>query len=225
MISNGGMATTLAEILVELGGISANRVRLIPPPGHATLADLQSVNDGGNQGLCELVDGTLVEKAMGYEASVVAASILFILKKFITPYGLGIISGADGFFRLHTSTRGPDVAYLARERLPMGRFPSDAYPALAPNLVVEVLSPGNTKAEMARKRLEYFHAGVEVVWIVDCAERSVAVYTSPSEVTLLGEKQIINGGPALPGFSAPVSQFFIDLDIGIAPSGELTPDD
>jgi Uma2 family endonuclease len=60
-----------------------------------------------------------------------------------------------------TTTRGPDVAFIEKNRLPGGGFPRQAYPALAPNLVGEVLSPGNTKAEMARKRLEYFHAGVE----------------------------------------------------------------
>ncbi len=212
---NSGMAITLDDYLVELGGISASRVRLSPPPGQATLADLIEVNRADSQGLFELVDGTLVEKGMSYEASVVAASILFILKTFVARNQLGLISGADGFFQLQSTTRGPDVAYVARERLAGGVFPSEPFPELAPNLVVEVLSPSNTKAEMSRKRLEYFHAGVEVVWIVDCVNRSVAVYTSPSKVKVFGEQQTIDCTQVLPGFSSPVALFFADLDIGV----------
>ena len=214
MSPNLAIATTIQDRLVELGGISASRLRLTPPPGLATHADLVAANESGKESLVEWVDGCLVEKAMGYEASVVAAAIAHILRQFVSIHRLGLISGADGFFRLLDSTRGPDLAFIALERLPNGVFPSQSYPQIAPNLVVEVLSPGNTKAEMARKRLEYFHCGVQIVWIVDCTHRSVAVYTSSSNVRALSETQTIDGGIALPGFSSPVADFFADLDIG-----------
>jgi len=214
MSSNASVATTLQDRLTDLGGIDPSRVLLTPAPSQATLADLISVNNCANHGLCELVDGTLVEKAMGYEASVVAATILFILKQFVSRFRLGLISGADGFFKLQSSTRGPDVAFVARDRLPGGVFPTQVYPELTPNLVVEVLSPGNTKAEMARKRLEYFHAGVQVIWMVDCENRSVAVFTSITDVRIFGETEEVNGGKAIPGFTSPVADFFVDLDIG-----------
>lgn len=219
VILNRGVAITLEEQLAELGGISAARVRLSPPPGQATVADLLAANTVDKRSLFELVDGTLVEKAMGYEASVVAAAILRVLGTFVSANRLGLISGADGFFQLQSTTRGPDVAFVARRRLAGGKFPSEPYPHLAPNLVVEVLSPGNTSAEMARKRLEYFHAGVEVVWIVDCVNRSVAVFTSPSQVVVLGEQDTIDCTSQLPGFASPVAQFFADLDIGLEQDG------
>lgn len=216
MSINLAVATTLEDCLAQLGGVAAERVRMTPPPGQATFADCIAANESGERGLYELVDGTLVEKAMSYEASVVAATILFLLKSFVSQRRLGLVSGADGFFRLMSSTRGPDVAFVSRDRLPGGVFPTQPCPALAPNLVVEVLSPGNTKAEMARKRLEYFHSGVELLWIVDCMHRSVAVYTSPSDVVVLGEGETIDGGELLPGFKSPVAEFFADLDIGLA---------
>ncbi|MEZ6136566.1 MAG: Uma2 family endonuclease [Pirellulaceae bacterium] len=181
------------------------------PPGTATSDDLIAANAGSGP-LCELIDGTLVEKSMGFEASVVAMTIARILGTYVFAQKLGVVSGPDGMFRLLDNTvRGPDVAYLARARYPGGKFPTDAFPALSPNLVVEVLSPSNTKAEMSRKRIEYFHSGVELVWIVDCTSRSVAVYTSPSRVTELGEEQIIDGGQVLPGFTSPVVDFFSDI--------------
>jgi Uma2 family endonuclease len=118
------------------------------------------------------------------------------------------------FQLLASSVRGPDVAFVSRERLPDGRFPAAVYPAIAPDLAVEVLSPGNTKGEMSRKRIEYFHSGVRLVWMVDCADRSVAVYTSPSAVRVLAADDTIDGGDVLPGFTNPVADFFADLDLG-----------
>ena len=189
-------------------------VRLEPAPGYAKLSDLLKVNESGPRGLYELVDATLVEKAMGLEASIVAMAIGRILGYFVSKNQLGLVSGPDGFFQLLDSTRGPDVAFISRNRLPDGKFPTESYPAIAPNLVVEVLSPGNTKAEMARKRLEYFHCGVQVVWMVDCTHRTVAIYTSPSEWCVVKEHEMIDGGDAIPGFTSCVGDFFADLDIG-----------
>ncbi len=214
MNHNSGVAETLTDYLTQLGGISADRVRMSPPPGTATFADCIAANESGSRGLCELVDGTLVEKAVSFEASVVAIAISAILGQFVSRHRLGLISGADGFFRLPTSTRGPDVAFLSRERLPQGKFPREVYPSIAPNLVVEVLSPGNTKAEMARKRLEYFLSGVELMWIVDCSHRTVAVCTSLTDTFVLGEDDVIDASNVLPGFTASVRDFFTDLDIG-----------
>jgi Uma2 family endonuclease len=203
---------SLAERLQELGGIVADRVRSSPAPGTATLDDLIYANDHSKP-LCELIDNTLVEKAVGFEASVVAATIVALLRNFVVAQRAGIVSGADGMFRLlASSVRGPDVAFLSRDRFPGGQFPREAYPSLAPDLAVEVLSPGNTKAEMMRKRIEYFHSGARLVWIVDCRSRSVAVYTSPVGVTILDEEATITGGDVLPGFECVVADFFSDLD-------------
>lgn len=213
MSTNFGTAHDFSQLLQDLGGISTDRVRLEPSPGDATLQDLITVNHS-TQRYCELIDGTLVEKAMGYEASVVAGTILRLLANFVSVQRLGLISGADGMFRLlPTSTRGPDVAFLHRERLPDGKFPKEPYPSLAPNLAVEVLSPGNTLAEMTRKRTEYLHAGVQLVWIVDCVHRTIAVYNSEGQRAILKETDTLGGATVLPGFECLVADVFVDLDI------------
>jgi len=213
-VTHSAVSSSIGDRLTELGGIAPDRVRSVPPIGSATISDLIQANDH-NRPLCELIDQTLVEKAMGFEASVVAATIARILGNFIYQRRLGLVSGADGMFQLlSTSVRGPDVAFVSTARLPGGKFPREAYPAIAPDLAIEVLSPGKTKAEMSRKRIEYFHSGVRLVWLVDCVNRSVAVYTSPSTVTILGEESTIDGGDVLAGFTAPVAEFFADLDLG-----------
>jgi hypothetical protein len=193
---NAAVSSTMADRLEELGHISADRLRLFAPPGTATVEDLLNANSH-RKPLCELIDQTLVEKAGGFESSLVAATILAILHGFVA-----------------STVRAPDVAFVSREQLPDGKFPAEAYPPFAPDLVVEVLSPGNTKAEMSRKRVEYFHSGTRLVWMVDCVNRSVAVYTSPSAVRILNEEATMDGGEVLPGFSSPVADFFADLDLG-----------
>lgn len=67
MSFNSTLPVTLEDHLVLLGGIPADRVRLNPPLGRAVMSDLAIAHQQGS--LCELVDGTLVEKAMGYEQS------------------------------------------------------------------------------------------------------------------------------------------------------------
>ena len=210
---NAAITNTMAERIAELGGISAQRIRVAPAPGSATVEDLARHNETHSP-LCELIDSTLVEKAVEYESSLVAVTIATILNGFVNPRKLGVISGADGMFRLIPGmARGPDIAFTSVARLQGRKIPREAFPTIAPDLALEVLSPGNTKAEMSRKRIEYFHSGVKLVWIVDCVDRSVAVYTAPSSVIELTETQTIDGGEVLPGFTSPVADFFSDLDL------------
>ena len=98
MSPHSTVASTVDDRLQELGNISADRVRMIPAPGQATIQDCIALNDSSELGLFELVDGTLVQKTMGYEASVVAGTILAILRAFVSRNRLGLVSGADGLF-------------------------------------------------------------------------------------------------------------------------------
>jgi Uma2 family endonuclease len=84
---------------------------------------------------------------------------------------------------------------------------------LAPSIAVEVLSESNTRGEMERKRREYFKAGVEVVWIVDPESRTVDVYTTLQEFITLTEKDKLDGGAVLPGFTLSLRDLFSELDL------------
>jgi Uma2 family endonuclease len=75
-----------------------------------------------------------------------------------------------------------------------------------------MLSIGNTRSEMARKRREYFQAGVELVWMVDPRLRTVAVYTAPESVTVAREDECIDGGDVLPGWKVDLRKLFAELD-------------
>jgi Uma2 family endonuclease len=203
---------TVSDLLERLGDIPASRVLLKPTPGTATVQDVIDIHDQADR-LCELVDGTLVEKAMGYRESALAAAICAALRAFVMPKNLGPVTGADGMLRLFPNlVRGPDAAFIPWKRIPGGRMPSEAIPLLAPSLAVEVLSKSNTPKEMERKRREYFKAGVELVWIVEPVTRIVDVYTSPSRFTTLHENDTLVGGDVLPGFTLSLKELFAELD-------------
>ena len=97
-------------------------------------------------------------------------------------------------------------------RLPNRRVPTEPIPDLAPDLVVEVLSVGDTPREMARKRREYFSAGVQVVWQVDPRARTVEVFTAPEQSTVLHETPMLDSGTVLPSFTSPLQELFAELD-------------
>jgi Uma2 family endonuclease len=203
---------TLAELVERLGDIPLNRIRLQPAPGTATEADVIAI-EGRENRLCELVDGVLVEKATRFREACLAGVYLALLREFIVPRNLGVVSGADGMVSLFPGlVRIPDVAFVSWERLPGRRMPTDPAPRLAPDLAVEVLSPSNTEAEMVRKRREYFGAGVRLVWLVDPDARTVAAYTAPEEFRVLDATQVLDGSDVLPGFEAPIAPLFAELD-------------
>jgi Uma2 family endonuclease len=182
--------------------------------GTATIDDVIRIRDT-EQRLYELVDGTLVEKAMGWQESVLAGILLHWLHNYLDRNPIGVASGADGMTRLFADTvRGPDVAFVTWARLPQGRIPKEPIPNLVPNFVIEVISVGNTYAEMSRKRREYFHAGVELLWMVDHRSRTVTVYKTALEVTVFNEEQVLDGGLVLPGWQVNIGDLFSRLDVG-----------
>jgi Uma2 family endonuclease len=203
---------TLADLLSRLGDVDPARVRFHPAPGTATERDIRDVQTREGR-LCELVDKTLVEKAMGFRESWLASLLIQALLNFVQPRHLGVVTGEAGMIRLASGlVRIPDVAYIAWERLPDRRLPVDPVPGLVPNLVVEVLSQGNTASEMARKRQEYFAAGVQLVWLIAPENHTVDVYTAVDQVTRLDAHQTLDGGAVLPGFTLSLHELFTNFD-------------
>ena len=203
---------TLSDLLERLGGVSPDRVRYKPFPGTATEQDVIRIQQSENR-LYELVEGILVEKGMGYRESILAGAILAALRAFVRPRKLGLVSGEAGMMRLFAGlVRIPDVAFVSRERLPGGKVPPEPIPDLSPDLAVEVLSESNTRAEMTRKRGEYFEAGVRLVWIVDPKTETVAVYTGPDQHHVLTRRDQLEGGAVLSGFALALDELFAELE-------------
>lgn len=210
-------AQTLADLLEQLGNVPPERVRIRPAPGTATEKDVLEIEARENR-LCELIDGVLVEKGMGFRESIIGVALSTCLRNFVEAGNLGLVTGADGMVRLFPGlVRIPDVAFVSWQRIPGRRVPSDPIPGLVPDLAVEVLSPSNTPAEMARKLREYFQAGVRVVWLIDLNVRAVTVHLSPEQSKVLIESDTLSGDPALPGFQLKLKNLFAELDRQASP--------
>jgi Uma2 family endonuclease len=195
----------LLKVIRTLGDIPADRIRLHPEPGTATEQDV--LDHEGR--ICELIDGTLVEKVLGMRDARVSAVLIFFLEGFLSRHNLGLVTGPDGTLELTTGLlRIPDVTFVSWDRLPGRELPDRPVPRLTIDLAVEVVSKGNTKAEMGRKLREYFEAGTRLVWFLHPKNRTARVYTSPRRFTRLTEDQTLDGGDVLPGFTLSLRELF-----------------
>jgi Uma2 family endonuclease len=205
---------TLADLRRRLGGIPLERIWFHPAPGTATEKDVIEAEARENR-LCELVDGTLVEKAVGFEESHLAMRLGYLISVYLDQRDLGICVGADGMMRIAPGlVRIPDVSFISWDRLPGRESPKEPIPGLALDLAVEVLSEGNTQAEMARKVREYFQAGVVLVWLIDPRKRTSRVFSKIGKSALVRLDQALDGGTVLPGLVVPLSEL---LDRGRRP--------
>jgi Uma2 family endonuclease len=198
----------MGDLLRRVPGVAPDRIRLHPEPGTATVADVVEIERTEGK-LCELVDGILVEKVMGYPESLLAVYLITVLNTFVMSRKLGLVAGADGMMELFPGRiRIPDVSFIRWDRVPGDTAPTEPVPALAPNLAVEVLSKSNTRAEMDAKRLDYFNSGAELVWEVEPKSKTVTVYKSLSDSQVLHVGDTLMGDPALPGFSLSLAELF-----------------
>lgn len=208
-------ATLTAEDLFRrFGPIPLRRVRLHPYP--ATEADVIELHDRDKR-LYELIDGFLVEKDMGFAEGFLAMRIGRLLGNYVEPLGLGVVNGADGMMRLAPGlVRIPDVAFCAWDQFPNREVPLTPIPDLHPDIAIEVLSRGNTDAEMDEKLRDYFRSGAVLVWLVDPADRTVLVFTSRNRAsaTRLTVADTLVGDPVLTGFAVPVADLFVGLAAG-----------
>lgn len=203
---------TVADVLVALGDISPNRVRLDVSPGQATVRDLIRLQARDDR-LYELVDGFLVEKVMRAKESYLAVQLGHFFIVFLNKKDLGFVLGADATLRIMPGlVRIPDVCFISWKQRPNRTVPNEPVPELFPNLAVEILSESNAKAEMLRMRDDYFEAGASLVWFIDPDKRNATVYTSPTDVRLIPESGTLDGGDVLPGFKLPLKTLFAKLE-------------
>ena len=208
---------TMADIIAALGDVPLERIRATPPPGTATAADVIRARESPERRLCELVDGILVEKAMGAKESVLACEIIFLLRLHVRVHDLGVVLGPDGMLTLFPGrVRIPDVSFIPWEQIPGQQWPDTPMPEIPPDLAVEVLSPSNTPGEIRLKIREYFQAGTRLVWVIDPKKQTARSYTTPESSRLVGKSGSLDGGEVLPGFRVSLPELFGALRKGPA---------
>ncbi len=157
----------------------------------------------------ELYNGRVVFKMPNLAHGIIQNTIGRKIGNYLEAHPLGTVSG-DTNFRLWpertTSSRAPDVSFILRERLPQDLY---HYPAMAPDLAVEILSPGDGFEQVMTKVDEYLSQGVKVVWIVIPQTREVLVCTHQSKHVV---RDKLTAPELLPGFELPVADIFVGLE-------------
>ena len=175
------------------------------PPPLMTAEDLLETNIPNKA--TELVRGRLiVREPPGSRHGKVAMNLAVRLANHVEPLGAGQIFAAEtGFtlFRAPDTVRAPDIAFVRRERLP------DPVPAgyleLAPDLVVEVLTPGDRPGEVLGKVGDWLEAGACLVWVIDPDRRLARVYRADGTEHTLDETGQLLGEDVMPGFSCTLA--------------------
>ena len=198
----------LADLLVDFGHYPPERIRLDARPGRATEKDVLRIERKEGKH-CELIDGVLVEKTMGFRESLVAQEVNRRVGNYVAERKLGVVATADGSVRLFPrQIRIPDGAFYSWDQMPGRKAPKDPIPDLYPDLAIEVLSESNTQAEMKRKLKDYFFAGTRLVWYIDPDSRTAQMFTAPDQITTLTEADDLTGGDVLPEFKLNLGELF-----------------
>jgi Uma2 family endonuclease len=159
----------------------------------------------------ELIRGELKQMTPGgYGHGVIVANLTNPLVEFVRSHRLGHVCGAETGFRISRSpdtVRAPDIAFIRTERRGTQPFQEGFFEG-APDLAVEVLSPGDSALEIEEKIADWLGAGCTVVWVVNGRRRSVALHRRDAPVLLVSEADSLDANDVLPGFALPVSRIF-----------------
>lgn len=159
----------------------------------------------------ELVRGRLVREPRPAPLHArVVTTLVWLLEGFVRETGAGVVLVEAGFLlsRGPDTVRGPDISFVATGRLPVDGYEQGGFWEMAPDLAIEVLSPGNRASEMQEKVLDYLTAGSRQVWVVDPRLRSVTVHSPGGEARLLTGSSVLEGGDVLPGFQVELQELF-----------------
>lgn len=169
----------------------------------------------------ELVDGQLVEKNVSVLSSLVGGNVLAAIWQFVRAEHLGHVGGPDLGLQCYPDDpekiRRPDVAFVCQNRI-SDRILQDSYLRIAPDLVVEVISPNDVAYELERKIQEYLSAGVQLIWIVYPEQRTVRIHRGDGTIGWLTETGVLDGEDVIPGFRVPVRELFPGIAESPAPA-------
>ncbi|HEU0079432.1 MAG TPA: Uma2 family endonuclease [Longimicrobiaceae bacterium] len=159
----------------------------------------------------ELVQGEIRKMTpAGGQHGRIALKIGSSLLQHVEERQLGAAYGAETGFKLATNpdtVRAPDLAFLSRERAEaVGEV--QGYVPGAPDLAVEVVSPGDTYGEVEEKVLEWLDAGTRMVVVVNPRRRTAVVYHSRDDIHVLSDEDVLDGGDVVPGWTLPVKSLF-----------------
>ncbi len=178
------------------------------PPRPITPAELYDRLDRKDY---ELIDGRLEKIPVSALSSLVGMTIGRHLGNYLEANPIAWVVGADCGFQCFPwrpyTVRKPDVAVILRDRLPVGRL-ARGWVEIAPDLAIEVVSPGDRVDELEEKIRMFLRAGTRLVWLVVPSTRRVRIHRADGSLAEVGDDGRLDGEDVLPGFSCPVAGLF-----------------
>jgi Uma2 family endonuclease len=174
-----------------------------------TLADFERMGEAADD--YEVFDGELVRREdMGERHGRLGFDVGFELGLFVKPRNLGQLYTSDTIFVLATRPLvlvRPDVAFIRAERW-TDEVRGPGVIRIVPDLAVEIVSPGDTGANIRRKMALYERAAVPLLWVVRDDPPSITVAAAGAEPRVLGIGDVLDGGDVLLGFQLPLAKLF-----------------
>jgi Uma2 family endonuclease len=156
----------------------------------------------------EIVAGQPEEKTMGgARHGGVGARLIVRLGSHVEAHQLGGIYGPDTTFQIGENQRIPDVAFVAASRFPVEGEPEGIWP-MPPDLAVEIISPYDLYEKVISKVEEYLASGVRQVWLISSEHKTITIYTSPTQTTILTEADDLASEELIPGFRCRINDLF-----------------
>jgi Uma2 family endonuclease len=192
----------------DLGAASGSPPDVPTPARLYSAEDFEKLRDSDHY---ELLDGHLVERRMGIEATWIGGRVITRLGIFCEANARGWVLNAEAAYKCFPKRpnhiRKPDASFIRYGRLPDETLPR-GYAHIPPDLAVEVISPGDLFEEVEAKVLEFLEAGAELIWVINPFTRTVTIHRADRTVTWLSEKDVLTGEGPLQGFSCRVAELF-----------------
>ena len=177
-------------------------IQEIPTPDTMTLEEFLENDLEGY----EYIKGELVPMPpTSMEHGQISSNISLYLSLHVFEHRLGRLYTASTTFHLGDRVVKPDVAFVSTERLPEDRHKGSPIP---PDLAVEVVSPSDKHYDVTEKALAYLKAGTRLVWVIEPVAKTVMVYRSETDFSLLKSEDTLTDEDVVPGFTCPVAQLF-----------------
>jgi Uma2 family endonuclease len=168
-------------------------------------------NMGGDQRR-ELVRGEVRTMApAGFEHGAIIMNLAFLLASHVRQHALGVVVGAETGFVLARGpdvVRGADIGFVRANRIPASGMPKKFWEG-APDLAVEVISPGDSLEEVEEKVDDYLNAGAPLVWVVNPRRRTITIHRPGRDPQVLRESDTLTGEDMIPDFRCEVRAAFV----------------
>ena len=182
----------------------------------AQQSKLVEATEPDDEALYEIEYGRRVEVPMSVVSAIFGHRIAWEITGYVFEHQLGWVV-EECLFILDAGRdlrRRPDVAFVSVQRWPLDKpLPATGDWPVVPDLAIEVLSPHDRFEKMVQKLREYFACGVRQVWVVMPLQRQVYIYSSPTQVRILGEAEELDGGEVVPGFRLKLGEYFASVPV------------